>query len=90
MTLAQVLFWTIIIPFCVCGGKTSTKSCKTPKSFSKHGPYLHTVIPGHQELATADAAMESGLLLCLVQPADRQNQGLGDGLILTLSLPLSM
>lgn len=55
--------------------ETSTKPFKTPQSISRCGSYLHTVIPSHQELATADAAMESGLLPCLVQPADGWNQG---------------
>lgn len=55
--------------------ETSTKPLKTPKSISRCGAYLHTVIPSHQELAAADAAVESGLLPCLVQPADGWNQG---------------
>lgn len=55
--------------------ETSTKPFKTPQSISRCGAYLHTVIPSHQELAAADAAMEPGLLPCLVQPADGWDQG---------------
>lgn len=56
-------------------GERSVEIAQTPQSFSRRGPYLHAVISSHQELVAADAAVQSGLLLRLVQPAAGQNQG---------------